>query len=513
MKLVNVLLLLSLVLPTPCNCDDFDDDDDVNDEIVKWPWTDEEQGDDDDVDGHFVNETVGQDVGQYRRDASLSRSSNYYDYGEVIHLSILFYEMQRSGSLSAKNRIPWRGDSALSHEMKRYDFVGGWYDGGSNMRYLLPMAYSATVLGWGMIEYPDAYQVTGLTRYMLDCLKWAYQFIMNCYPKKNKMFYQFGDEMIENDQWMRPEDMTYQIPVLGSTTATPCPHIAAESAAAMVTCYMVFKDTDSDFAASCMDKAKAYYKYATKYSSNCADEGSYQSTDFGDELTWAAAWLYRATNDEEKLEDAEKFYEMYISGKNSQAFGWNNKKPGVYVLMYALTNDTTYKDNFVRFMDRWLPDGKVAYTPKGLAWISKQSPLMFSAATSFLALIGADLGIETESYRDFAVNQIHYMLGDAGHSYVVGYGWEPPKRPRHRASSCPDLPLTCDKTNSYQWNGPNHHVLYGALVGGPENDDSFEDSRRNKRQNKVACDYNAVFQSAVAGLRHLEITGELFPEE
>lgn len=41
--------------------------------------------------------------------------------------------------------------------------------------------------------------------------------------------------------------------------------------------------------------------------------------------------------------------------------------------------------------------------------------------------------------------------------------------------------------------GPNPHTLYGALVGGPKGDDSYEDNRNNFIQNEVAVDYNAGF--------------------
>lgn len=45
-------------------------------------------------------------------------------------MSILFYEAQRSGKLPANNRIPWRGDSALSDGSDvGVDLTGGWYDG------------------------------------------------------------------------------------------------------------------------------------------------------------------------------------------------------------------------------------------------------------------------------------------------------------------------------------------------------------------------------------------------
>lgn len=42
-------------------------------------------------------------------------------------------------------------------------------------------------------------------------------------------------------------------------------------------------------------------------------------------------------------------------------------------------------------------------------------------------------------------------------------------------------------------------MLYGALVGGPDGSDGYVDSRQNFQSNEVACDYNAGFQSAVAG--------------
>jgi hypothetical protein len=43
-------------------------------------------------------------------------------------------------------------------------------------------------------------------------------------------------------------------------------------------------------------------------------------------------------------------------------------------------------------------------------------------------------------------------------------------------------------------------VLFGALVGGPDGNDRYTDSRNSITNNKVACDYNAGFQGAIAGM-------------
>lgn len=45
----------------------------------------------------------------------------------------------------------------------------------------------------------------------------------------------------------------------------------------------------------------------------------------------------------------------------------------------------------------------------------------------------------------------------------------------------------------------NPNVLYGALVGGPDQRGNFKDDRSDYIQSEVAVDYNAGFQSAVAG--------------
>lgn len=51
------------------------------------------------------------------------------------------------------------------------------------------------------------------------------------------------------------------------------------------------------------------------------------------------------------------------------------------------------------------------------------------------------------------------------------------------------------------YNGPgfNPHELTGALVGGPDENDEYEDVRSNFTMNRVSVIANAGFQSALAG--------------
>ncbi|KAK7072702.1 hypothetical protein SK128_023020 [Halocaridina rubra] len=65
-------------------------------------------------------------------------------------------------------------------------------------------------------------------------------------------------------------------------------------------------------------------------------------------------------------------------------------------------------------------------------------------------------------------------------------------------SSCPDIPQSCDGAMNNP--GPNPQILYGALVGGPDENDYYVDDRNDYVHNEVACDYNAGFTAALGGM-------------
>lgn len=178
------------------------------------------------------------------------------------------------------------------------------------------------------------------------------------------------------------------------------------------------------------------------------------------------------------------------------------------VLLAEITKKASYKRAVDTFITSWLPGHELHYTPKGLAWRDQWGPNRYSANTAFLALVAADQGVKSSAFREFAKKQIHYMLGDSGRSFVVGFGTNPPVRPHHRSSSCPLSPVPCN-WDDFNSPSPNPQTLYGALVGGPGKSDEYSDDRKDFVKNEVATDYNAGFQSAVAGLKHLALTGEL----
>ena len=118
-----------------------------------------------------------------------SQKPGKYDYGEVLRLSILFYEAQRSGKLPANNRVVWRKDSALDDQGENgEDLTGGWYDAGDYVKFGFPMASSATVLAWGLVDYKKAYKAAGQYDQMLNSIKWATDYFIKAHTKKEEFY-------------------------------------------------------------------------------------------------------------------------------------------------------------------------------------------------------------------------------------------------------------------------------------------------------------------------------------
>ncbi|XP_059141479.1 endoglucanase E-4-like [Physella acuta] len=434
-------------------------------------------------------------------------SVNRYNYGEVLYKSILFFEVQRSGWLPDNRKVKWRGHSALEDQGDNgEDLSGGWYDSGDYIKFGLPMASASSMLLWGLVEYPDAYRSSGILEDMRDCVRWPLDYFIKAHPEKYVFYGQVGDPYIDHTYWGRPEDMDMDRPAFKLTPDLPGSDVIAETAASMAAGYLVFVDVDPPYAKRLLQHAQELFEFAENYRgpySNSIESAAefYASSNDEDELAWAAAWLYRATDNRHYLRRAEHWYGR---APDCWAQSWADKSCGLPVLLYKLTKDRKYKHDIEKIFYDWLPGGSIHYTPKGLAYKDDWGTLRYTANMAFISLVAADLNVESKSYRQWAKRQIHYMLGDGGRSYVIGYGHDPPTRPHHASSSCRPPPYDCSWSD-YTKTGPNAHTLYGALVGGPGRNDEYEDERDDYIHNEVGCDYNGGFQSAVAALKHVEL--------
>ncbi|KAK8718854.1 hypothetical protein OTU49_014423, partial [Cherax quadricarinatus] len=166
-----------------------------------------------------------------------------YDYSQVLCMSYLFYEAQRSGKLPADQRITWRGDSALDDGSDvGHDLSGGYYDAGDRVKFGFPMAFTATMLAWGLIDFAEGYEIAGQTEYGQVGVKWATDYFLKAYTAKNEFYGQVGKGDIDhNSNAGRPEDMTMERPSYKIDEEHPGSELAGETAAALAAASIVFK--------------------------------------------------------------------------------------------------------------------------------------------------------------------------------------------------------------------------------------------------------------------------------
>lgn len=89
------------------------------------------------------------------------------------------------------NKISWRGDSAVKDgSPAKLDLSKGMYDAGDHMKFGFPMAYTATVLSWAILEYGDQMKVVDQLEPAQDSLKWITDYLINAHPKDNVLYIQ-----------------------------------------------------------------------------------------------------------------------------------------------------------------------------------------------------------------------------------------------------------------------------------------------------------------------------------
>ncbi|GAB1861543.1 cellulase [Camponotus japonicus] len=435
------------------------------------------------------------------------------DYAEVLKLSLLFYEAQRSGKLPRENRIPWRGDSAL-HDAgwEGEDLTGGYYDGHNYVKYGFTMAFTTTVLAWGAISWPEAFNHANQLDEIRKTIKWATDFLIKCHVSENVLYGQVGEFDLDEIFFGRPEDVSYSTfrPAYKIDAKHPGSDVAGETAAALAASSIFFRTVDPEYSAKCLKHAKELYVLANNYRGFYHEaiqifiknaQRFYNSTDYGDELAWAAIWLYKAERHFDYLDGAENHYQDFHLEKRPNEFSYNNKIAGVQMLLAQLTGKLKYQKAVRDFCD--FSVHHQTRTPKGLLYIDKLGTLSHAANVAFICLEAADFEIgPSHQYYNFAKEQIAYMLGKTGRSYVVGYGINSPQQLHHIASSCPHRPKFCG-LQEYSQTISNPQVLYGALVSGPNKNDDFFDNRHDGHYTGVRIDYNAGFTCVLAKLLQL----------
>ncbi|XP_021762136.1 endoglucanase 16-like [Chenopodium quinoa] len=451
-----------------------------------------------------------------------------FNYKDALSKSIIFLECQRSGKLPPTNRVPWRGDSGLEDgKLANVDLVGGYYDAGDNVKYGLPMAFTVTTLAWGAIFYESQLQAAGELQHVRDAIRWGTDYFLKCSSRRNRLYVQVGDPLVDHQCWIRPENMQSERPVLQIDEHKPGTEIAAETAAAMAAASIVFRKTDQPYSRRLLNKAKSLFRFAGSYKGTFDGECPFYCSfsGFNDEMQWAATWLYKATKNQT--------YYHYIEDQSIDAtiseFNWDLKYAGSQILLTELYfQGQQTLDEYKKMADSYIcsvlpgsPYAQAPFTPGGLLYMRDGANLQYATAAAFAFSVYGDLlarynqqvicGGKQFGSADllaFAKKQMDYILGanPQQRSYMVGFGKNFPQQPHHRGASNPILSksevVTCAKTfmDYFTKNAPNPNELTGAIVGGPDKSDNFED-RRHIGNMEEPCTYiNSLAIGALARL-------------
>lgn len=147
-----------------------------------------------------------------------------------------------------------------------------------------------------------------------------------------------GDPELDHRCWERPETTTEERPLTQVNASFPGTEVAAETAAAMASASIAFRKLDPTYSGLLLTHAQQLFVFADacrgSYSTSIPRvQQFYNSSGYGDELLWAAAWLYLATED--------RSYLSYVTVGDGRAFAswgtpgwfsWDDKHPGVQVL-------------------------------------------------------------------------------------------------------------------------------------------------------------------------------------
>ncbi|KAJ3038017.1 hypothetical protein HDV00_001061 [Rhizophlyctis rosea] len=466
-----------------------------------------------------------------------------YNYVDALHKSFLFYWAQRSGK-QPYDRLAWRTDSCLDCRGDYgEDLSGGWYEAANTMKWGGPFGFTVMQLAWNVIEFGGAMRSVGEEEEAKMWVRHGAEYLLNVYSRdegtqEERLVGVFGvsaavingkNEDIDFGYFGPPEEYSQWAPFnygrkafycTGSPTLNKgCSDIAADYAAALAAAAIILRPTDPTYADRCLAMSKTIYTFGTRYVNSYQDpiftetgwknyKEWYPSTSYTDDLSLAATFLYLATNDASYLTAAE----TYSSQSDLSEYSWADKAIASTILIYRQSKSASLRTRINDFFARYLPGGSLPRTPRGLVYLYQWGSLRYAANVAFLALVYAkiiqseDTGLAS-NLRTFAIQQINYILGDCGRSWVVGFGESSPKLPYHKGSynSFIDYPLR-GKDNSVIGDDflhsrtPNRFILYGALVGGPNADDTYVDNREDYVYTEVTQDYNAAFSGALAGL-------------
>lgn len=245
------------------------------------------------------------------------------------------------------------------------DASGGWHDAGDQLKYLITGSYATAHMLKTYELYPDGFEdvVDAMGRPgsngipdILDEAKWGLDWILKLHSQPDALIHQVADDrdhagfkMPDDDNsdygWgansYRPAYFADGKPQgLGAypSEATGVSNLAGRSAAAMAMASKIWLDYDKGFAGKCKEAALSLYRLAQEkegfqQGNSVRAPYRYNERTYFDDLEWAAAELYRITNETKYLEEAKSY-----ALKSNTADSWTVRDTADHYELYPFIN-------------------------------------------------------------------------------------------------------------------------------------------------------------------------------
>ena len=467
-----------------------------------------------------------------------------------------------SGNLTApgvcRRRLTWRSDSCHSCVGKYgEDLSGGFYEaGGSSLKYpSIISGFSGAMLAWAAIEFPDGFTNAGAMDDVKWKVKWAADHVISAHPQEFVFAGFIGNDTIDFDNWAPVEYWEKYAPprAVGYVTKDdPGTEIVADAAATLAAAYTLLKDDDAEWAANAMTHARQLYDFGKTYPGSYSDSKDpaikimsdmYPSENgFNDDMAWAAVWMYKATGEQSFLTDANSYFSKIPAEEQGATFETGYKTPGVAILLAETDGNAQAMAASKKYFDSYL-EGYIAHTKAGAAYPYHWGSNRHAGNLGFLTMVHAKNKKVDSAYAarltNYGMHQTNYLLGDAGRSWVVGFGKDYPTMLNHKYSYYSILNWNPDPAQEkmgekiwmtgsggpwapeakdgyvmrakFDFEGsrfPQSHTAWGTLFGGVLYDDGLINTRRDYTYAEPTVEYNAGAVGAVAALADWYGTGQ-----
>lgn len=240
------------------------------------------------------------------------------DYQGLVDKSLEFFNSMRSGDLTGEtteNFVLSSGVNDGINDVSNYsvdDLSGGWFVNGGNVKFNFPMASTVTVLALAGIEHKEKLSNSGQFEKLLSTLRWPLEYMIKSHVDDGVLFMQCGDAVADLEDWERlaetvdPARECWKVDknsVEQEQVSSTGSDIAGEFSAAFALSYLLFKDTDSEFADDLLEHAITLNAFAYEHQGTMNGAGQTTTEDsfftslrFEDELALSSLALHMAVN-------------------------------------------------------------------------------------------------------------------------------------------------------------------------------------------------------------------------